>query len=633
MRVRGSSGRVIDLRGATVLGVGGEARVFDFGDPSLVAKVYHKPSEERGRKLQVMLANPPGDPMAAQGHTSIAWPVEILRTTDAAQRVIGFVMARATGMHVIIDLYNPVARRRLCPLFNYYYLHRTARNLAAAGSALHARGYVIGDVKETNVLAGDTALVTIVDTDSFQVRDVHGGAIYRCLVYTPEFTPPELQGKDLSRTDRSTEHDCFGLAVLIFRLLMEGTHPFDGVFQGGGDPPPYEERIKAGWFPYGLKLRAPFLPKPMSPSIDLLHPGIRRLFMQCFEDGHRDPGARPDAGTWQAALKEAEDALVTCAANDQHRYGGHLSSCPWCERTARLNGRDPFPSQQAVQRGQHTPPSLQRQTPLPRIGFHRPPPAPPRPTPLATRPTRWWGVAIAPVLVLFAYLANRSSGLPASPPKQAATERELMARIDKLEKDQAVLRAAQPQTGPRAAQVPQVDLNKVYEIPVDDSAVRGSKNAPVTVAMFSDFQCPFCQQAIGIVDEMLKQYPTNIKFVMKQFPLRQIHPNAEPAAEAAIAAGKQGKFWEMHDELYKNGRNLTPETIKGIAVKIGLDMKKFEADRQSTEVKKQIDAELALGQKVDVRGTPSIFVNGKVLQNRSVEGMKAQIDEELKKKG
>jgi protein-disulfide isomerase len=69
---------------------------------------------------------------------------------------------------------------------------------------------------------------------------------------------------------------------------------------------------------------------------------------------------------------------------------------------------------------------------------------------------------------------------------------------------------------------------------------------------------------------------------MKQFPLPQIHPNADPAARAAIAAGKQGKFWEMHDELYKNGRNLTPETIKGIGEKIGLDMKKFEADQNST---------------------------------------------------
>jgi protein-disulfide isomerase len=211
------------------------------------------------------------------------------------------------------------------------------------------------------------------------------------------------------------------------------------------------------------------------------------------------------------------------------------------------------------------------------------------------------------------------------------TQKEILAKLEKMEKDQATILAKV--TGPAAAAAkPAADPNKVYEIPVANSAVRGSKDAPVTVMMFSDFQCPFCAQAIAIVDEVLKSYPTDVKFVMKQFPLRQIHPNAEPAAEAAIAAAKQGKFWEMHDELYKNGRNLSPETIKGIAEKIGLDMKKWEADRASDEVKKQIDGELALGQTVDVRGTPSIFVDGKVLQNRSVEGMKAQIDDALKAK-
>jgi protein-disulfide isomerase len=213
-----------------------------------------------------------------------------------------------------------------------------------------------------------------------------------------------------------------------------------------------------------------------------------------------------------------------------------------------------------------------------------------------------------------------------------ATQKEILAKLEKMEKDQATI-LAKVQAGPAApAARPAADPNKVYEIPVADSAVRGPKDAPVTVVMFSDFQCPFCSQAIGIVDEALKGYPKDVKFIMKQFPLRQIHPNADPAARAAIAAGKQGKFWEMHDELYKNGRNLSPETIKGIAEKIGLDSKKWEADMNSDGVKKQVDDELALGAKVDVRGTPSIFVEGKVLQNRSVEGMKAQIDEELKKK-
>jgi protein-disulfide isomerase len=212
-----------------------------------------------------------------------------------------------------------------------------------------------------------------------------------------------------------------------------------------------------------------------------------------------------------------------------------------------------------------------------------------------------------------------------------ATQKEILAKLEKIDKDQATLLAKVNAPNPAAAR-PAVDPNKVYEIPVGDSAVRGSKDAPVTFVMFSDFQCPFCSQAIPMVDEVLKAYPKDVKFMMKQFPLRQIHPNAEPAAEAAIAAEKQGKFWEMHDELYKASKNLSPETIKGIAEKIGLDMKKWEADRNSPEVKKQIDAELELGQKVDVRGTPSLFINGKVVQNRSVDGMKAQIDEALKAK-
>ena len=211
-----------------------------------------------------------------------------------------------------------------------------------------------------------------------------------------------------------------------------------------------------------------------------------------------------------------------------------------------------------------------------------------------------------------------------------ATQKEILAKLDKLDKDQTALLAKV--NAPAAAARPQVDPNKVYEIPVGDSALRGPKDAPVTIVMFSDFQCPFCQQAIPMVDEVIKAYPKDVRFMMKQFPLRQIHPNAEPAAEAAIAAEKQGKFWEMHDELYKAGRNLSPETIKGIAEKIGLDMKKWDADRQSPDVKKQIDDELALGQKVDVRGTPSLFINGKVVQNRSVDGMKAQVDEALKAK-
>ena len=113
-----------------------------------------------------------------------------------------------------------------------------------------------------------------------------------------------------------------------------------------------------------------------------------------------------------------------------------------------------------------------------------------------------------------------------------ATQQQILAKLEELKKDIASKPAA-----PAAAARPQADPNKVYEIPVASSAVRGPKDAPVTITMFSDFQCPFCAQSQPIVEEVLKAYPKDVNFVMKQFPLRQIHPNADPAARAALAAG------------------------------------------------------------------------------------------------
>jgi len=97
-----------------------------------------------------------------------------------------------------------------------------------------------------------------------------------------------------------------------------------------------------------------------------LHPSLRKLFQDCFESGHNNPQLRPNAQTWQSALNEAENALVTCAANNHHRYGNHLKTCPWCERTLALGGRDPFPSSHAVQTRQHLQPikKPKRTTPL-----------------------------------------------------------------------------------------------------------------------------------------------------------------------------------------------------------------------------------------------------------------------------
>lgn len=351
------------------LGRGGEACIYAVpSDGDLVAKVYHKPTVAHANKLQAMLANPPENPTANLGHISIAWPEDLLLAPDSNgisdgdkinnERIIGFLMPRIRGMRPIIDFYNPRTRRQHCPLFNYQYLLRTARNLAAAFAALHNSGYCVGDVNESNILVSDTALVTLVDTDSFQVREPDSNVVYRCPVGKPEFTPPELQNKIFAQHDREVSHDLFGLAVLIFQLLMEGTHPFSGIFQGSSDPPPYEARIAAGHFTYSQKRQVPYLPTPIAPAWEILHPKLQELFLRCFEDGHNDPQLRPSAQNWLSAVAEAEESLITCIVNPQHRYNNHLQSCPWCDRALRLGGRDPFPSHRAIENREHLKPRI-----------------------------------------------------------------------------------------------------------------------------------------------------------------------------------------------------------------------------------------------------------------------------------
>jgi hypothetical protein len=105
---------------------------------------------------------------------------------------------------------------------------------------------------------------------------------------------------------------------------------------------------------------------------------LQELFIRCFEEGHSNPQARPDAETWVTALQAAEDALAECTVNEQHRYSNHLDTCPWCERTQRLRGRDPFPSRQAVESGNYAGAQSSVQTALPSVGR---PTLPAMPTP------------------------------------------------------------------------------------------------------------------------------------------------------------------------------------------------------------------------------------------------------------
>ena len=131
---------------------------------------------------------------------------------------------------------------------------------------------------------------------------------------------------------------------------------------------------------------------------------------------------------------------------------------------------------------------------------------------------------------------------------------------------------------------------------------------------------------------MLGQYPNDVKVVFKNFPLTRIHKFAMNASIAALAANQQGKFWEYHDELFKNYNQLNDEKFDEIAGTVGLDMEQFKKDMQNPALSAMVERDLQDGVTAGVRGTPSIFVNGRLLQQRSLQGFQQIIDDELAKK-
>jgi DNA-binding helix-hairpin-helix protein with protein kinase domain len=352
MKVRiAGSGKTLDIdEAADLIQSGGEGSVYRLrASADRVAKIYHQPSPARLRKLEVMLRHPPTDPMTARRHVSIAWPRELLVSDDRAGTFRGFLMPRIDRADTVANVHHPQTRRRKHPSFDYRYLHRTAANIAVAVDALHRRGYVIGDINDQNILVNSQALVTLIDTDSMQVRDPERGEVYRCGVGRPEFTPPEVAGRDLCQLDRAVEHDLFGLAVIIFYLLMDGTHPFNGVPRDAGAASSLADRIAAGLFPFAPGETRIAVP-PGAPSLDLIAPPLRKLFLFCFQDGRQHPGVRPSAATWNRALDVACHDLRPCRTNAVHWFGSHLAACPWCARATAL-GFDAFPRTASVTPG------------------------------------------------------------------------------------------------------------------------------------------------------------------------------------------------------------------------------------------------------------------------------------------
>ena len=230
---------------------------------------------------------------------------------------------------------------------------------------------------------------------------------------------------------------------------------------------------------------------------------------------------------------------------------------------------------------------------------------------------------VAPLALLV--LVYACGGNPADIEDLKKGQKEILDRLATLDKAVQQIKTAQPAAPPR----PQMDPNKVYNIPLTNAPARGGEFGKVTVVEFADYQCPFCGQAEGLLKQVLEAYPKDVRLVYKQFPLTTIHPQAMAAAKAAVAAGRQGKYWEMHDLLFENQRQLSPEKYTEFAEKLALDVAQFQKDMESPEVLAQINRDLQDGKAADVSGTPTLFVNGKRLVNRSFDGFKQMIDASL----
>lgn len=303
---------VIELAPTPFAG-GGEGDLYKIKSPaayrSYVAKIYHphKISKEREKKTEYLIENPP---VGLSENGSIVWIKDALYTKN--YKFSGFIMPYAKGNKLELlclgklpkkigkdwqrfDLKKPEAQQ---------YRLRICFNLAAAIYQMHAtENYVLVDMKPENIIIQPNGLLAIVDTDSVEVIE-NDVAIFPAPVATPEYTPPEFYRNNRQKNGTIGEPwDRFGLAVIFYKLLC-GIHPF-----AGSANPPYDnlvslhEKIEHGLFVHRMLNKSVFsvIPPPHR-QFEKLDPGLQELFIQCFEEGHQNPEARPTADEWCSAL-------------------------------------------------------------------------------------------------------------------------------------------------------------------------------------------------------------------------------------------------------------------------------------------------------------------------------------------
>jgi len=300
--------------GAKVGRTGGEGAVYAVqGHPGLVAKVYHQPvSANKAAKLKYLAQR-----VTPQLKECAAWPSFLLFHNNQPR---GFVMRSASGKEVH-HLYGSRDRVVDFPGKNWDFLINTGRNCAAAFDEVHATGAVIGDVNEGNFLVETSSKVTLIDCDSFQISN--GSVAWTCDVGVPWWTPPELQGKSFRGLVRTPNDDLFGLALLIFKLLFMGQHPYAGIPITDAS-----DAIRRGLYAFSRNaasygVRQPPYTFPVAALPD--------SYSSMFEKAFRLNPSRPTAKEWVGALDALQKTTVQCRSDKSHKFPESLGRCPWCQ--------------------------------------------------------------------------------------------------------------------------------------------------------------------------------------------------------------------------------------------------------------------------------------------------------------
>lgn len=304
------------------LGSGGEGTVYALpNQPDVVAKIYHQaPTVRKQAKLTAMVLG-----CDIELEKIALWPKALVY--DVHQQVVGFLMPRLPASSLAIHhLYNPSQRKKDFAQADYAFLIHAARNLAAAFAALHSHGHSVGDVNQGNLVVAPDATVKLIDCDSFQITTEQ--SVFVCEVGVAHFTPPELHGQSFGDIETTASHDNFGLAILIFHLLMMGRHPFAGVYLGAGEMT-IEKAITEFRYAYSQQnTHTRMKPPPKAPSIDWLPQDIKQLFEEAFDT---DTEKRPSAANWLQALESFQQQLKSCVVKQAHKYYRAIGQCPWCE--------------------------------------------------------------------------------------------------------------------------------------------------------------------------------------------------------------------------------------------------------------------------------------------------------------